>query len=387
MSAWLALFAASLATMAYTFAGYPAFLYLRARLRPRPVAKAPFEPPVAIVIVVHNGESYVVRKIESCLAQDYPAGRLRVVVASDGSTDATNQLVGSLGDSRVALLAFASRRGKAACINDAIAACREPFVVMTDVRQPLHPGAVRALMENMADERVAVASGKLVNGADARGAMGGGLDAYLRYEQALRRLESAGGSLVGVTGALYALRRESFSPIPRETVLDDMLVPLNAVRADRRVVFEERAVAFETLAAEPAHERARRIRTLAGNFQLLASRPDLLAPWRNPVAFELVSHKVLRLAGPLLMLAALASNAALAAYDTLFAALLVAHLGGYVVALAALVSPRAARWRVAALARAFVSLNLYVVLGAWEFFSNRDVHLWQPSRAQARARD
>jgi cellulose synthase/poly-beta-1,6-N-acetylglucosamine synthase-like glycosyltransferase len=387
MSAWLVLFVASLATLAYTFAGYPALLYLRARLRPRPVARAPFAPPVAIVIVVHNGESHVVRKIESCLAQDYPAEQLRVVVASDGSTDATNRLLRALDGARVSLLAFPSRRGKAACINDAIAACHEPFVVMTDVRQPLDPGAVRALMENMADERVAVASGKLVNAAQARGAMGGGLDAYLRYEQALRRLESAGGSLVGVTGALYALRRECFRPIPPDTVLDDMLVPLNALRGNRRVVFEERAVAFETLAAEPAHERARRIRTLAGNFQLLASRPDLVLPWRNPVAFELVSHKVLRLAGPLLMLAALASNVALAAYGTLFAALLAAHLAFYAAAFAAAVSPRVARWRVAALARAFVFLNFYVVLGAWEFSSNREVHLWKPSHAQAGAPD
>lgn len=383
MTGWLAAFVASLGALAYTYAGYPVILYLRARLHPRPVAKARFEPRAAILIIAHNGEAYLQRKIESCLAQDYPADRLRIVVVSDGSTDATHRLASDIGDARVSLLAFPSRRGKAACLNDAILACPEPFLVMTDVRQPLEAGAVRALLENMADEEVAVASGKLVNAAAAAGPMRQGLDAYLRYEQALRRLESAGGSLVGVTGALYALRRECFRPIEPRTVLDDMAVPLNAVRMGRRVVFEERAIAFEPLAAGPARERARRIRTLAGNFQLLALQPELLLPWRNPVIFELLSHKVLRLGGPLFMLAAFISNIALAPVHPAFAVVLAVQCTAYFAAL----WPRAGRWRPAAWARAFLSLNVCVLLGAWEFFRNGHIHLWQPSGNQVRAND
>ena len=387
MTPWIVLFALALGGLAYTFAGYPAWLWLRARLAPRPVRKAAYEPPVAIVMAVHNGARDVLRKIESCLAQDYPADRLRVVIASDGSTDETDRLVASLEDPRVTLLRFRERRGKAACLVDAVAACPEPFIVFTDVRQPLDGAAVRTLMENMADPAVVAASGKLVTRLEGAGGYAQGLDTYLRFEQALRKMESASGSLVGVTGALYALRRSRFRSIPERTVLDDMLIPLNAARGGGRIVFEERAIAYEPLAADPARERARKVRTLAGNLQLLRWYPDLLLPWRNPVAFELFSHKVMRLLGPLFLAAAFVANAALASMHPAFALLFVLQLAGYAGAMCALAWPLAARWRVASLAGAFLSLNVYVVLAAREFVSNADVHLWQPSRAGTGSND
>jgi biofilm PGA synthesis N-glycosyltransferase PgaC len=387
MTFWIALFALSLGGLAYTFAGYPAWLWVRAKLRPRPVRKAAFEPSVAIVMAVHNGAHDVLRKIESCLAQDYPPERLRIVVASDGSTDATDRIVESLDDPRVRLLRFPQRRGKAACLVDAVAACREPFIVFTDVRQPLDPAAVRTLMENMADPRVVAASGKLVTRLEGGDGYARGLDAYLRIEQALRKLESAGGSLVGVTGALYALRRSRFRSIPARTVLDDMLIPLNALRGGGRIVFEERAIAYEPLAADPANERTRKVRTLAGNLQLLGWYPDLLLPWRNPVAFELFSHKVMRLLGPAFLAGAFVANAALAASQPAFAILFVLQLCGYAGAACTLAWPQAARWRVASLAGAFLALNVCVVLAAREFFSNADVHLWQPTGAEMGSHD
>jgi len=383
MSAWIALFTLSLGALAYTFAGYPLWLKLRAKLRPRPVHKAPFEPSVAIVIAVNNGARDVLGKIASCLAQDYPSDRLRIVVASDGSTDETHRVVSGLADPRVTVLRFRERRGKAACLVDAVATCPEPFVVFTDVRQPLDPGAVRALMENMADPQVVAASGKLVTRVEGASGYAQGLDTYLRFEQALRKMESTGGSLVGVTGALYALRRDRFRPIPARTVLDDMLIPLNAARGGGRIVFEERAIAFDKLAADPERERTRKVRTLAGNLQLLSMYPDLLLPWRNPVAFELFSHKVMRLLGPLFLIGAFVANGALASMHPAFAALFVLQLASYAAAVGALAWPLAARWRVASLAAAFLSLNVYVVLAAREFLSNADVHLWQPSRAEA----
>lgn len=385
MTAAAILLALSVVGLAYTFAGYPACLWLRAALRPRPVRKAPCEPPVAIVIVVHDGEAQIAAKIESCLAQDYPADRLRVVVASDGSADGTEARVKAMGHPRVRLMRLRPRRGKAACLNDAVAACSEPCIVMTDVRQPLDPGAVRALVANLADPQVGVVSGKLVRQGGEAGGYAQGLDAYLRYEQALRRLESRGGSLVGVTGALYAMRRDCFRPIPPDTVLDDMLVPLQAAALGRRIVFEERAVAYETLAADPARERSRKVRTLAGNFQLLARHPWLLLPWRHPVAFELYSHKVARLLGPVLLAVALGANLALAGTHPALDALLAAQLAAYAGAAWAAASPWAGRLRPLGLALAFLSLNAYVVLGAREFLANGKVHLWKPSLVERAA--
>src|SRR3954463_11113989 len=176
MSTWHGLFLVSLLVLAYTFAGYPLLLAAWAKVRPRAVRKGPHAPNVAIVVVVHNGEAFLARKIASCLAQDYPAGRLRVVVVSDGSTDRTEAIVAGVEDARVSLLAFPARRGKAACVNDAVARCSEEVLVMTDVRQPLDPHAVRRLLENLADPEVGAVSGVLMHRREGMTHYGEGLD-------------------------------------------------------------------------------------------------------------------------------------------------------------------------------------------------------------------
>ena len=224
----------SLAALVFTFAGYPLVLAAWSRLAPRPVRTAPFEPEVTMVIVAHNAAGAIGRKVANCLAQDYPRDRLRVLVASDGSDDATEHEVAGLGDARASVLAFPGRRGKAACLNDALAACRTEFVVLADVRQALDPSAVRCLMENLADPEVGAASGQLVFLREGITGVGESLDAYWRYEKLIRRDESTIHSSVGVTGALYALRRECFRPIPPQTVLDESNRRL-ATDCERRV--------------------------------------------------------------------------------------------------------------------------------------------------------
>ena len=370
-------FFASVAVLAYTYAGYPLLLAVWAKLAPRPVRRAAFEPDVAIVVVVHNGAAFISRKIASCLAQDYPPGRLRVLVVSDGSEDSTCALVDSIEDARVSLLAFPQRRGKAACVNDALAACRERFVVMTDVRQPLDPLAVRRLLENLADENVGAVSGKLMHERQGMSDFGEGLDAYWRYEQFMRKTESRIHSMVGVLGALYALRRQCFREIPPQTILDDVLIPMRVVLQGRRVVFENEALAYDEALTDASRERTRKVRTLAGNFQLLTSYPALLVPWRNPIALQLISHKLMRLIGPLALAVALVTNIVLIDGGFFFVATLAIQIAGYGLALLGALWPRAGRLRLVRLTMAFVSLNWFVVLGFVEFASNRDTHLWK----------
>jgi poly-beta-1,6-N-acetyl-D-glucosamine synthase len=370
-------FAASVAALAYTYAGYPLLLAAWGRLAPRPVRRASFEPDVVIVIVVYNGASLVGRKIASCLAQDYPARHLRILVVSDGSDDATCAIVEAVGDARVNLLAFPQRRGKAACVNDALASCQESFAVMTDVRQPLHPMVVRRLLENLADENVGAVSGMLTHASEGMSNFGEGLDAYWRYEQFIRRGESRVHSMVGVLGALYALRRECFREIPPDTILDDVLIPMRVVLQGRRVVFEGGALAYDEALTDAKRERTRKARTLAGNFQLLSTYPSLLLPWRNPIALQVISHKLMRLCGPLALAVALVSNLALVGLSPFFAATLAVQVAGYALALLGSFWPRAAAFRLVRLSMAFVSLNWYVVLGFIEFASNRETHLWK----------
>lgn len=369
-------FFAALTILAYTFAGYPALMWALARAFPRPVRRASLTPRVAVVIVARNEAARIAAKIESCLASDYPAGRLRIVVASDGSEDATCEVVRGFAGRGVTLLEFAGRRGKAACLNDAVAACDEEILVFTDARQRLDRAAVASLVGNFADPAVGAASGELVFETDGITGFGSGVDFYWRYEKFIRRQESAFSSAVGVTGAIYALRRECFRPLPADTILDDVLVPMNAVTSGRRVVFDPLARAYDRPSRDPAQERVRKVRTLAGNYQLVSSHPHLLVPWRNPIFFQLVSHKLLRLVAPYLLVAVLAANAALAARSATYQLMLAAQLLGYALAVTGLALPAARDWTPVRLSSAFLVLNSFAVMGLIEFLRNRRAHLW-----------
>jgi cellulose synthase/poly-beta-1,6-N-acetylglucosamine synthase-like glycosyltransferase len=375
------LFWICLLLLGYTYAGYPLLIALWARMAPRVVRAAPIGPHVAIIVVGHNEAARVRAKLETCVAQDYPADRLRVLFVSDGSTDGTDDAVRAFADPRVELLALADRRGKAACLNDAVASCDDEILVFTDARQPLNRQAVRCLVENFADPDVGAVSGELVFVDDDMSAFAEGVDAYWRYEKVIRRAEAAVHSVPGVTGALYALRRECFVPIAAGTILDDVAIPMRAAMQGRRIVFDGRAIAYDRASREAAQERARKVRTLAGNFQLLTLMPQLLLPWRNPIVLQFVSHKVLRLVAPWAMAILLACSAALAADSTFYAAALALQLLGYSMPLVGALVPRLRSQRIICAGTAFFVLNWFAVLGLIEFIGNRNAHLWRTKQA------
>lgn len=381
----------SLATLFYTFAGYPLLLLVWAKLSARPNSSdsnAESLPPVVVVVVVYNGAALILKKIETCFKQDYPADKLRILFVSDGSDDDTCGMIKALGDPRITLLAMPIRRGKAACLNDAMASVAEEFVVFNDIRQEMHPVAIRQLIKNFSDPEVGAVSGELVFKRDAITDFGESMDAYWRYEKFLRVCESRIDSSIGVTGAIYALRRALFQSIPADTILDDVLIPMNVVVRGKRVLFEKTAVAYDSPSRDVAHERVRKVRTLAGNFQLLFRNGAFLMPWRNRIALQFFSHKVLRLLAPVSLLAALFSNIVLviqpppAAFQEVFVMLLALQLFGYGLALLAIAMPRAGKFLIVRLAMAFLSLNCFVVLGFIEYIRNREAHLW---KAGARA--
>lgn len=376
-----AVFWLSVAALGYTFAGYPLLVGFLARWRERPVRKdTAYRPSVDLLIVARNEQARIGDKLACCLGQDYPADRLRVIVASDGSTDATPQIAEAADPARVRVLAFGQRRGKAACLNDAVAASQADIVVFCDTRQMLNPGAVSALVANFADPEVAGASGELMFITDEASDFGQGVDAYWRYEKFIRKSESRCGSVVGATGALYAIRRAEYLPIPGNTILDDVLIPMQMAMHGRRIVFEEQAHAFDRPATDAAREQLRKVRTLAGNFQLLALRPQLLVPWRNALFLPFVSHKVLRLSGPFALAGALGgslANAAAMPSSPFWALAAASSLGLCASPLLIRVWPASGRLRLVRLASAFVWLNWFVVLGLKEFLTNRDAHLWK----------
>jgi len=371
----IALFWGSAALIIYTYAGYPAWVWLQARCCERRVSKRNIVPSVSVVLSVHNGAREIQAKLANLASLDYPGEQLEIIVACDGSEDDTAMLARHAGDKRVRVLEFPVRRGKAACLNDAVAMATGEVLLMTDVRQKFDPPALRALVANLADETVGAVSGEL-QFRDAQSGFAKGIDAYWRYEKLIRQAESRSGSTIGVTGAIYAMRRSLFLPIPEGTVLDDVLIPMQVARAGKRVVFEPDAVAWDRPSQQPAEERRRKVRTLAGNYQLVQLASWLIAPWNNPLWLRFLSHKLLRLLAPWMLLLLVLTAALLALHRGVYAISLALLLAGVLLAVIGRLQPAIGRWLPARLAVAFFYMNLFAAQALIAFIGKRRLHLW-----------
>jgi poly-beta-1,6-N-acetyl-D-glucosamine synthase len=368
---WLA---ASL--VGYSYLGYPAWLWLRSRWSPRPVRRgfveSPAVPAVSAVMVVRNEEAVIARKLENLLTLDYPHEKLDVVVVSDGSSDRTPAILADYArDSRVRIVTKSASYGKAAGLNDAIKLATGEVLLFTDARQQIESGALRLLIENFADPDVGAASGELMLGDPAGGETGKGVGLYWRVEKKIRELESASGSVVGATGAIYCARRRLLdtSPLPEGTILDDVLLPMQIVRQGSRVIFDSRARAWDSPDLGEGREFYRKVRTLSGNYQLLQLAPWLLSS-QNAIRFEFVSHKLSRLAVPFALLALLIASMLLP--QSLYRAALGTQLAFYLLSLAALAGVKIGPLsRLADPARTFVVLNYAAVVAFVNFVTGR----------------
>jgi cellulose synthase/poly-beta-1,6-N-acetylglucosamine synthase-like glycosyltransferase len=349
-----ALFWGSLAFIAYVYVGYPALLALWAWMRPAgtgPASATSALPRVSVIVAARNEGRRLTARIDNLLACDYPANRLQIIVASDGSTDGTAAVLEPFG-SRVELLDLPAR-GKPAALNAAVARARHEILVFTDARQRFARDAIRRLVSHFRDARIGAVSGELVldcedhpplgRGAALQSTIAPGVGAYWRYEKWLRRREAALGSCLGVTGAIYAMRRWLWQPLPADTLLDDVLAPLGLVLRGYRVTFDQGARAYDEAATDAHAELRRKVRTLAGNFQLIAQEPRLLLPFVNPVWLQFVSHKLGRLLVPYALLAILVSSAWLAPVSTLHATAFGGQLMFYGLAMYGAVLDRRAR--------------------------------------------
>jgi len=366
------IFWSAVVVIGYTYAGYPAWLWLRSRWQPRPVQSGSNQPFASIVMVVRNEEKTLGRKMENLLALDYPEQGLEMVVVSDGSTDRTETILREYArNPRVHAVLNQLSRGKASGLNDALELAHGEIVVFTDVRQVLEPGSLRVLMEDFADSEVGCVSGELMLGDPDAGEKNLGMGLYWRIEKTIRELESASGSVVGATGAFYGARRELLQPIPPETLLDDVYIPMQVVRAGKRVVFEPRACAWDLADQGTEREFARKVRTLSGNYQLLQLQPWLLSG-ENPIRFEFVSHKILRLVVPFALVAALVACVFLP--QPIYRAALVLQVAFYALSLAGLAGVKLGPVaRAGDAAFTFVVLNTAAVVAFANFVTGRKV--------------
>lgn len=290
------LFWSSLFLIFFTYAGYPICLYLWARFWPRPVRRGSILPSVTILIAVHNEEKDLPPKLQNLAQVDYPADRLQIVVVSDGSTDATSTILTAWRNPALCAVILPEHGGKATALNQGLAAARGEIIVFADARQTIASDALKNLVANFADPAVGCVSGELIIGQGGAAATEG-VGLYWRMEKKIRYWEGLAGSTVGATGALYAVRKNLISPLPPETILDDVYIPLQVVRQGQRVVFEPLALAFDSLNPNPKQEFRRKLRTLIGNYQLLQLVPWILTR-PNPLRLQFVCHKLLRLLVP-----------------------------------------------------------------------------------------
>lgn len=366
---------ASFWLLLYIFVGYPLMAWLCARLMRRPVRKQPILPTVSIIIVVRDGVRHIRAKLKNLCSLDYPADYIEIIVACDGCKDRTAALVRHAHDARVRVLEFPVARGKALCLNDAVATARGEVLLMTDVQHKLSPLALRELVDNLGDPRVGAVSGSLEL-ENVSSTFGHGVSAYWRYEKFIRHQESRCGSSIGVCGALYAVRNELYKPLPPATLLDDVLVPMDIAATGRRVVFEPRAIAWGETAQAPLEEQPRRLRAMVGCFQLMDVAPWLLSPARNPLWFQFMSHKMLRLLAPWLLVSLLLSCAYLARHHIAYGAMLAGLMACVGVVAIERARPDAGRWLPVRLMVAFFYLNLYAAQASIAYARSRGEHLW-----------
>lgn len=372
----------SLLMLTYTYFGYPLYLFSRAKLWKNPVKKDDtYKPFVSIIISAYNEEADIENKIKNLLQSRYPSDKIEILVGSDGSTDGTNAILARISDKRVKAFVFPDRRGKPSVLHDITPKAAGPVLVFCDARQTFDGDALAQLAANFADEKVGCVSGELMFGKrPANTCVSDDVGIYWNYEKMMRKWESAIHSMVGATGAIYAVRKSLYSSPPRETILDDVYTPLSIVKKGYRCIWEENAKAYDMPAFTPSHEYRRKVRTLAGNYQVFGMLKDMLIPFSTPVSIPLVSHKLFRVLAPFFMVAMFISNIFIAK-EKQYAAALILQIMFYV--LAALGSATCEQdgkrliTRAASFAYMFCLMNFTAIVGLYRFVFGKQEIAWE----------
>ncbi len=322
-------FAACAAVVVWVYVGYPLVLAVAAVVRRRPVHRGPIEPRVSLIVCAYNEAKTIRRKLEETAALDYPADRLEVIVASDGSTDGTDDIVREFAP-RIRLLSLGRRNGKTAAQNEAVKAASGEILVFSDVTTVYPPGSLRAMVENFADPTVGCVGGDLIYGNEPDNPAAEGRALFWSYERQLRLWESRVHSMIGTAGCAYAMRRSLYRPLDPGAISDFVQPGLVTARG-HRTVLEPRARVYEPVESKTlSEELQRRARIITRGLRGAFRMPTLLNPLRHPwFATVLWSHRVLRWLVPVFLLGLLAASVPLAAEGALYRAVLAAQLAVY----------------------------------------------------------
>ncbi|QDV18626.1 Beta-monoglucosyldiacylglycerol synthase [Gimesia panareensis] len=310
----VSLFWGSLALIAYAYAGYPLLVWLLSRRLDRQenttekseAVRTQELPFVSIIIAAYREEDVILERLNNLVLLDYPPDKLEILIGCDGNEDLTGELVSTFNDSRIRLLQFEERRGKSSVLNDCVPAARGEILVFSDANTHMDRQCIKQLVRHFDDETIGGVCGQLILEDAATGKNVDGL--YWKYENFLKQCETSLGAVLGVNGALYALRKSIYTPIPPETIIDDFLIGMRVHLAGRRLIYDGSAFATEETATSVQAEFKRRVRIGTGGFQSLRHLKGLLSPRYGYIAFAFWSHKLMRWFCPVFMTVALLAN-------------------------------------------------------------------------------
>lgn len=380
----------------YIFIGFPVLLVLRAHLMPRPPRRADITPSVSLIIAAYNEAGVIEDKLKNTLELDYPAECLEVIVASDGSTDGTNEIVEGYAEHGIRLLAL-PRAGKIPALNTAAASAHGEILVFSDANSMYAPDALRALMRPLADPEVGgVAGNQCYLPADKQSLGGAGEQVYWNFDQLLKEYASRAGSAIAATGSMYAIRRALYEPIPTG-VTDDFVISTTVIKKGYRLVYEPDARTYEPVSGSISVEFGRKVRVITQGLQAVLYQRELLNPFRYGFyALQLFSHKLLRrlMAAPLILL--LVTNLVLSTRSPFYEAVALAQLAFYGLALIGVAierigpaypKPLKPLFKLLSLPYFFCAVYVTSLVAVVNVLRGNRIELWEPQRTGVKAGD
>jgi cellulose synthase/poly-beta-1,6-N-acetylglucosamine synthase-like glycosyltransferase len=371
----------SIAALVYTYIGYPIFVYLVSFVFPRKVHKGAFEPKVTVLITAYNEGRDIREKLENTLCIDYPAELLEILVASDGSTDDTEEIVAEFGERGIKLFRQEGRVGKTVTQNNAVEKSNGEIVLFSDATAMYEPDVLQAMLPNFADESVGCVAGKLIYIDSTESGIGKGAKSYWNYETFLKEKESRACSLIGASGCLYAVRKSAYKPMYPEAC-SDFLIATVLYEQGLRTVYEPKAICKEETNKRTDKEMRMRVRVISQTFTDLWRNRSMMNPFKSGFyAVELISHKLFRYSVPIFLILAYFSSFALWFISEFYELAFGVQTAFYLLALIAWILEKVGKsFRPLAIPLYFVLTNVASLIAFYKFLRGERIANWEPIR-------
>lgn len=364
----------------YAYVGYPLCLALLHGFFRRPASQwnDAYQPTVTMILAAYNERAHVARKLENCLALDYPREKLTIFIGSDGSDDGTNEIAASFAERGVRLFEFEPRRGKMATVNRLVKQATSDICVFSDISEVFDNDAVRKLVRHFADSTIGAVTGNHIYNPSSS-SLGVGTKFYWKFQRFLQSVESRIYTICACDGTIYACRRQLFPFPPDDTVNDDVAVPLGVIMSGKRIVFESQAVARGDVLAATNRFFRQKVRSQSGKYQNFAASLPMFKPWPISRFWIFVSHSVAPVIVPWFLVAALLANIALAVYEPIpYAILMALHGAFYLIAFVGWVAQRLhLPIPLVSVPYYFVTANLGSLCGAFVFLRGQQRAAWR----------